>query len=245
VSQDIRSWDILNVTNYEGFADGSPFEDKYNPFTKIIDDGNTKLIDKNFKIDINKIKNYDSSASIEEQYLTVINYLRSLKVKCHDENAFEGPVGSDLIWNVLLEDSSKEHSDDMSLNKIFTHDGTGKTSDITGQSFNPPRKSDPFERMKAHGYNYLSAGENIAYSEGTTFAIGDSISDPLSDKAWIDAMEGWMKSETGHCSNIMNPDFIEFGMAETRDVKKFYDKNIGEWLIESTAFWTQNFGRSR
>jgi len=191
-----------------------------------------RVVDENFTIDVAKVDGYNADDPIEKQYLAVVNYLRGLRIKCNDPAALEGPVGSDLVWNTLLTDASKEHSDDMLITGQFTHEGSGEQSDITGQTFSPTRASTPFERMTHHGYTYSTAGENIdtraAYPE-------------LADDSWVRAMEDWMKSHTGHCSNIMDPNFRDFGMAESRGTKPIVFSD-GITRDVPVAYWTQNFG---
>ncbi len=57
----------------------------------------------------------------------------------------------------------------------------------------------PADRVRAAGYREKLVGENIAY--GPTSAE--------------EVVEGWMHS-TGHCENIMDPRFIEMGLAAAR-----------------------------
>lgn len=63
------------------------------------------------------------------------------------------------------------------------------------------------ERIRAAGYNWTVYGENIAEGFPTERQV----------------VEGWLKSP-GHCSNIMNPNFTEMGVAR-----------VGQ-------YWTQDFG---
>ena len=193
----------------------------------VVDNTPVPVVDANFSIDLAQVPGYSANDPIEDQYLSVINYLRGLRIKCNDPSALEGPVGIDLSWNTFLTDASQEHSDDMLITGLFSHDGSGLESDITGQTFTPVKASSPFERMIYNGYNYSTAGENIAYRAAYP---------TLAEDAWVQAMEGWMTSDTGHCSNIMNPNFRDFGMAEARGP---YDFGT---VIGEGAYWTQNFG---
>ena len=176
---------------------------------------------------------YSVDDPIEDQYLAVVNYLRGLRIKCNDTKGFEGPVGVDLQWNGLLEDAAQEHSDDMAKSAHFDHLGSGTENDITGQTFDPPRQSTVAERIERAGYQWTTYGENIA--------MRWSYPDKPSNTAWVRAMEDWMKSKTGHCSNIMNPDFRDFGMAESRGVEEKVFSDGNTYLV-NTAYWTQNFG---
>ncbi len=185
----------------------------------------TPTITSNFKIDITKIDGYESTDPIEDQYLAVINYLRSLSIKCNDPYARSGPVDSDMQWDDLLAASAEEHSEDMRIAEHYSHLGSDTASDITGQTFTPTRASKFNERIAYNGYIGSSA-ENIA-------VYGSSPEAANSDK-WITIMEAWMTSTTGHCSNIMNPNLTDFGMFESRA-----DVNGTGWY---KVYWTQNFG---
>lgn len=59
---------------------------------------------------------------------------------------------------------------------------------------NPDGES-PFDRMSNAGYSYSYAGENIAAGYPSPSAV----------------VAGWMGS-TGHCKNIMSPNFTEIGV---------------------------------
>jgi uncharacterized protein YkwD len=71
------------------------------------------------------------------------------------------------------------------------------------------------DRINATGYTWSTIGENIA--AGFTSVQG--------------AVSGWMASE-GHCANLMNPSFTEFGLACARNDASQY-----------RLYWTQNLGR--
>jgi len=210
--------------------------------TSIVSDNDTNIkiispseINLTKAIQEGNIIGYDATDPVEDQYLAVINYLRSLKVKCNDSEGFEGPVGSDLEWNALLENAAKEHSQDMLLSEHYGHEGSGTAFDITGQAIDPVSQSTPFERMIYNGYDYSTASENIAMTAKYP---------NLESDAWITTMEAWMKSDTGHCSNIMNPNFTDFGMYESRGTSDFTFSD-GVTRTSPVAYWTQNFGKSQ
>jgi len=190
--------------------------------------GSMNPSDLNLKKDIQdgKVSGYDSNDPIEDQYLAVINYFRSLKITCNDPSAISGPSGKDMNWNTFLADAAEEHSEDMKLSDHYAHDGSGTSNDITGQTYSPARASKFYERIKRNNYNGSLTAENIAMSA----------SKPEKQPAdyWIKVMEGWMKSTHGHCSNIMNPKLTEFGMFESRA-----DVNGTGWY---KIYWTQDFG---
>ena len=70
----------------------------------------------------------------------------------------------------------------------------------------------PWDRMEHAGYQWGGAGENIAGGQGTP----------------EDAMRSWMNSP-GHCSNIMNPGYVHFGIG----------------YIDGANLWTQTFASPR
>jgi uncharacterized protein YkwD len=70
-------------------------------------------------------------------------------------------------------------------------------------------------RIDATGYTWSTIGENIAAGYSSVQSV----------------IDGWMASE-GHCANLMNPRFTEFGMACARNDASTY-----------RLYWTQDFGR--
>jgi uncharacterized protein YkwD len=85
-----------------------------------------------------------------------------------------------LTLNEKLRKAAREHSDEMVKLKYFSHDS--------------PKGVTPFDRIKATGLTYVTAGENIAQS-------------PTVAKAH----EGLMKSK-GHRENILRSAFTEVGI---------------------------------
>ena len=69
--------------------------------------------------------------------------------------------------------------------------------------------------MRAAGYSYRAAGENIA--------AGRSLADPAA------VVRAWLKSP-GHCRVIMNGKYKELGVGRV--------EGPGKWGV----YWTQNFG---
>ena len=72
-------------------------------------------------------------------------------------------------------------------------------------------------RLLAVGFNWEESGENIATGYLTP----------------RDVVAAWMAS-TGHCQNILNPDYIWMGTGEV-------DSPISDWAADP-ATWTQDFG---
>jgi uncharacterized protein YkwD len=77
--------------------------------------------------------------------------------------------------------------------------------------------SNPAQRVERAGYRYRATGENIAAGQMKP----------------EEAVAGWIKSPP-HCANLMNPAFIEMGVAFAIDPKS----DLG-------VYWTQAFGTPR
>jgi len=175
-------------------------------------------------IDNGDVANYDANDPLQDQYLAVVNYLRGLGVRCNDPKGLSGPVDVDMVWEDTVAAAAKEHSEDMKKSNWYDHNGSGTVNDVTGQSFDPPRKSAFYERIKRNGYGGSMQAENIAKAEATY---------ELPSDYWLTVMEGWMTSEHGHCSNIMNPNLTDFGMHESRAA-------VAKGVYKT--YWTQDFG---
>jgi len=201
------------------------------PSTKTSNSSYINPDDINLKEDINsgKVKGYDANGDRNSNYLAVLNYLRSLPIKCNDSMALEGPSPK-LQWNELLKNSSYEHSKDMGIQEYFEHDGSGKDSDETAKANHLNRGSKFNERIEYNGYDYSASGENIA--------MYATKPDTPPSNSWIDAFDSLIKSRHGHCSNIMNSGFKDVGVAEYRPDKK---DSRGYYR----AYWTQDFGTHR
>ena len=77
--------------------------------------------------------------------------------------------------------------------------------------------SDPAQRVERAGYNYRTTGENIAAGQMKP----------------EDAMKAWLDSPD-HCANLMNPAFIDMGVAVAVDARS-----------DMGVYWTQIFGAPR
>lgn len=112
-----------------------------------------------------------------------------------------------LIVSPQLSAAAQGHSVDMALNDFFSH--TSKD----GRS--------PWDRIRATGYEYRSAGENIAagYSTATS------------------AVNGWMGS-SGHRANILNCNFQETGVG-------YYYLANDTGSVNYRSYWTQVFATPR
>jgi Ca2+-binding RTX toxin-like protein len=115
-----------------------------------------------------------------------------------------------LAPNTLLNDSARAHSQWMIDNDVFSHTGAGGSS--------------PFDRMTAAGYDFTTAGENIAM-RGTTASV------PFTSFV-VQEHGDLFKSTTGHRQNILDPDYRELGIGALTGVFNGFN----------SVLTTQNFG---
>jgi len=136
-------------------------------------------------------------STMEEEILDIVNQRRAEGANCGSAGSF-GPAGA-LTMNPALRCAARVHSKQMVTENFFDH--------------STPWGETPWDRMAAAGYQYSSAGENIAAGNSTAAST----------------MQQWMDSD-GHCSNIMSADFTEIG------VGYYPGGGYGH-------YWTQAFGR--
>lgn len=145
----------------------------------------------------NAVADWDPAwTELENEILVIVNQRRAEGANCGSAGSF-GPAGP-VTAHPALRCAARVHSQDMVERNFFDHT-------------NPSGES-PFQRMGEAGYQYSTAGENIAAGNSTAAAT----------------MQQWMDSD-GHCGNIMNPSFTELG------VGYFPGGQYGH-------VWTQNFG---
>jgi uncharacterized protein YkwD len=117
--------------------------------------------------------------AFENEVLNLVNDARSRGHNCDSEGNF-GPTTA-LTMAPGLRCAARVHSMDMSARGYFDHTN--------------PDGEKPWDRFDHAGYDWSSAGENIAAGSGTAARV----------------MEGWLDSD-GHCANLMSPDFTEIGV---------------------------------
>ena len=93
---------------------------------------------------------------------------------------------STLRMDAQLQVVAREHSKDMYDRGYFSH--------------RTPDNKSPFDRMRAHGIHYVTAGENIAYA-------------PDVEQAEVSLMDS-----PEHRANILNPDFKRVGIGVMRGI---------------------------
>jgi uncharacterized protein YkwD len=108
-----------------------------------------------------------------------LNEIRSRGAACH---AGPASTAAPLIWNETLAAAAQAQSREMARLDRMSH----RDSQNRGLA----------ERLRAQGYRYSTAVENL----GVGYASLD------------DVVDAWLESE-GHCENLMNGTVREFGMA--------------------------------
>lgn len=110
-----------------------------------------------------------------------------------------------LCVHPALQKAAEAHSQDMIDKDYFTHNSQDGTTFA--------------QRIKREGYNYRTAGENIAWGSGS-LGSPDNI------------FKGWMNS-SGHKANIMNKSYREVGIGAVAGTYKSY---------AGATMWTADFG---
>ena len=136
-----------------------------------------------------------SFGTFEAQVITLINKKRASGANCG--GVWRRPVPA-LVKHDKLRCAARRHSRDMGANEFTSHTGSNGTS--------------PWTRLKAAGYAYSWAAENIAWGYATPETV----------------VAGWMKS-TAHCNNIMSAKATRVGVG--------YYKSATSWK----HYWTQDF----
>lgn len=119
-------------------------------------------------------------------------------------NQFRQENGLDpLNFDPQLATAAQNHSQDMAIQDFFSHTG------LNGSNIG--------DRVDATGYDFSTAGENIAAGYSTAERVVD----------------GWINSD-GHRANLLNPDFTEIGVGYF-----FLENDTGS--TNYNHYWTQVF----
>ncbi len=106
----------------------------------------------------------------------------------------------------------------LTWNTVLTDASYGHSLDMANQNYFSHTSRDgrsAGDRVTAAGYRWSLVGENIAAGYGTVANV----------------VAGWMASD-GHCANLMNPNFRDFGLACARNGTSTYGD-----------YWTMDLGR--
>jgi len=158
-----------------------------------------------------KVKGWKDAQSQQDRYLVLLNYFRSLPIKCNDSRAYKGPQPG-VEWDDSLESAAIDHSEDLLEHSVLGHKGSNGSSAA--------------QRVHTHGFEGEYIGENVGYK------MKDGIA--YSGKEWIELFVGWMQSKDGHCSNIMSPEYNAFGMGEAKSIESnsvtlFWTQDFGKY----------------
>jgi uncharacterized protein YkwD len=135
--------------------------------------------------------------NFEKEMLALVNAARSKPRQCGA--AFMPAVGP-VLWDMRLQNTAALHSTDMARRDFFGHD-------------NPDGKGFA-QRIQANGYDWKTAGENIASGQDTV----------------AQAMRDWLISPP-HCVQIMGASYAHVAGACILDRKSIY-----------ATFWTMSLG---
>lgn len=136
--------------------------------------------------------------TVESEVLRLVNEARGSRRTC---GSTTHRAARALRTDAKLAKVAAAHSADMARKDYFNH--------------NSRNGDTPFDRMRAAGYAYASAGENIAAGYRSPASV----------------VKAWLKSP-GHCRNIMRRSFTELGVGYATG--GLYG-----------SYWTQDFGRPR
>ena len=119
-----------------------------------------------------------------------------------DTNTISNDAKQPLVFNLLLIDAARSHSQWMLDYDRFSHQGV--------------RGSDPGDRMKDAGYQFIGSwtwGENIGYTGTSRLNLNNAVEQ---------IHQGLFKSP-GHRENILNNSFREIGLATSTGDYKGYN----------------------
>jgi uncharacterized protein YkwD len=137
---------------------------------------------------------------VAKQVLQLVNEARAKPRKCGNQK-FKAVAPLKLNERLLV--AATGHAKDMASRGVVTHDGADGSS--------------PGDRATRAGYQWRSAGENVAGGQLTAKEV----------------VAGWLSSPH-HCVNIMDPDFTQMAVAYAINPKQ-----------EIGIYWAQEFGRPR
>jgi uncharacterized protein YkwD len=111
------------------------------------------------------------------------------------------PPAGGLRWNTQLQNAATAHSTDMAANNFFAHQS-------------PTNGSTLRERVPAAGYNYSSAGENLAAGQSSIAQV----------------VAEWLASPS-HCATMLKANFVDMGVSCKSNAGTVYG-----------TYWTMELG---
>jgi len=143
--------------------------------------------------------------------------LRSASLAGEKAKPFEQTPNETKIFEMTNEERKKKDLPPLKLNPLLSKIGRAHSENMAKQMKFEHNLDDktPFDRIRAAGYKYAVAGENIAFGE--------------EDASLQLIMKTWMESNA-HRDNILQTQYTEIGIGIARD-------KMGQ------AYYTQVFGK--
>jgi len=138
--------------------------------------------------------------SIKEATLKAINALRVTNQAC-------AKATKPLIWNEALYNVTKEHTVDMAVNSLLSHDGSGKDTDITAKRLGLKRGSHFYERV-----NQKKDSKAILSGELVVSVAKNSYKSPKQ------ILNYWI-NRPNDCKVIMDPRFSDVALSKVINTK--------------------------
>lgn len=111
------------------------------------------------------------------------------------------PPAGGLRWNTALQNAATAHSTDMASNNFFAHQSATNGTTLR-------------ERLPAAGYNYSSAGENLAAGQSSIAQV----------------VAEWLASPS-HCATMLKANFVDMGVSCKSNAGTVYG-----------TYWTMELG---
>jgi uncharacterized protein YkwD len=137
-------------------------------------------------------------ANFQGDLLARVNTLRASGAVC---GGVGYPAARSLGWDGQLQNAATAHATDMATNNFFAHQSPTNSTTLR-------------ERVPAAGYNYQSAGENIAAGQTSVAQV----------------MADWINSPS-HCANMMKASYRDIGVSckinPSSDYKYYWAMELG------------------
>lgn len=130
-----------------------------------------------------------TTAHVSSEMLSRVNRLRASGAVC---GATRYPPAAPLRWSTKLQQAAALHSQDMASHNFFNHKSATNGSTLP-------------ERLRAVGYKYQAAGENIGAGVYTVAQVID---------LWV--------ASPGHCVTLMTANFVELGASCQNSSHSYY-----------------------
>jgi uncharacterized protein YkwD len=130
-----------------------------------------------------------AASNIQSDMLSQVNRVRDAGAVC---GGVPYPRAAPLRWSTRLQQAAAAHSQDMATHNFFNH------KSATNGTTMP-------ERLRAVGYRYQSAGENIGAGPATVAQVVDM---------WV--------ASPGHCVILMTANFAELGASCKNNSHSYY-----------------------